>query len=78
MPGRRPPVLVACRRLAGGGCEIVTANRRIFDPIGQSDTERWLYQMNLDTVFLAAGRVGEIYAYDTYKPILWPTTWGSR
>lgn len=55
-----------CRRLATEGCEILTADRRSLDLTRQSDTERWLAEARPDAVFLAAGRVGGIYANDTY------------
>ena len=54
------------RRLAGEGCEILTASRQALDLTQQSDTERWLEQMKPDAVFLAAGHVGGIYANDTF------------
>ncbi|HET9717872.1 MAG TPA: GDP-L-fucose synthase [Pseudolabrys sp.] len=54
------------RRLASEGCEILTADRRSLDLTRQSDTERWLAESRPDAVFLAAGRVGGIYANDTY------------
>ena len=54
------------RRLAGEGCEILTATRQLLDLTQQSDTERWLKQMKPDAVFLAAGHVGGIFANDTF------------
>jgi len=54
------------RRLAGEGCEILTASRQTLDLTQQSDTEHWLEQMKPDAVFLAAGHVGGIYANDTF------------
>ena len=54
------------RRLAGEGCEILTASRQTLDLTQQSDTEHWLGQMKPDAVFLAAGRVGGIYANNTF------------
>jgi GDP-L-fucose synthase len=54
------------RRLAGEGCEILTASRQTLDLTQQSDTERWLEQMKPDAVFIAAGLVGGIYANDTF------------
>ena len=54
------------RRLAGEGCEILTAGRQTLDLTQQSDTERWLAQKKPDAVFLAAGRVGGIYANNTF------------
>ena len=54
------------RRLAGEGCEILTADRQSLDLTQQSDTEHWLQGTAPDAVFLAAGHVGGIYANDTY------------
>jgi GDP-L-fucose synthase len=54
------------RRLGVKGCEILTVSRQNIDPTQQSDTERWLEQMNPDAVFLATGHVGGIYANDEY------------
>ena len=54
------------RRLAGEGCEILTASRQALDLTQQSDTERWLEQMKPDAVILAAGHVGGIFANDTF------------
>jgi GDP-L-fucose synthase len=54
------------RRLAGEGYAILPATRQALDLTQQSDTERWLKQMNPDAVFLAAGHVGGIFANDTF------------
>jgi GDP-L-fucose synthase len=54
------------RRLAGEGCEVLTAERRALDLTQQADTERWLLDQRPDAVFLAAGHVGGIYANDTF------------
>jgi len=54
------------RRLAGEGCEILTADRRTLDLTQQAETERWLADNRPDAVFLAAGHVGGIYANDTF------------
>jgi GDP-L-fucose synthase len=54
------------RRLAGEGCEILTASRQTLDLTQQSDTERWLGQMKPDAVVVAAGHVGGIFANDTF------------
>jgi GDP-L-fucose synthase len=53
-------------RLAGEGCEILTASRQTLDLTQQSDTERWLERMKPDAVILAAGLVGGIYANNTF------------
>jgi GDP-L-fucose synthase len=54
------------RRLAGEGCEILTASRQTLDLTQQSNTERWLERMKPDAVFLAAGLVGGIFANQTF------------
>ena len=54
------------RRLASEDCEIITADRRMFDLTDQSATESFLTRTRPDAVFLAAGHVGGIYANDTY------------
>jgi GDP-L-fucose synthase len=54
------------RRLAGEGCEILTAERKTLNLTDQSQTERWLAAHRPDAVFLAAGLVGGIYANDSY------------
>jgi GDP-L-fucose synthase len=54
------------RRLAGEGCEILTADRRTLDLTQQAETELWLADNRPDAVFLAAGHVGGIYANDTF------------
>ncbi len=54
------------RRLAGEGCDILTADRKSLDLTDQAETERWFDGHKPDAVFLAAGRVGGIYANETY------------
>lgn len=54
------------RRLASEGCELLTASHQTLDLTRQSDTEQWLERMKPDAVFLAAGRVGGIYANQTF------------
>src|SRR5450830_1481642 len=54
------------RRLAGEGCEILTAGRQTLELTQQSDTERWLAQKKPVAVFLAAGLVGGIFANDSF------------
>ena len=54
------------RRLAGEGCDILTADRKTLDLTDQGATERWFDAHKPDAVFLAAGRVGGIYANETY------------
>ena len=54
------------RRLAGTGCEILTADRRELDLRRQTDVERWFDHRRPDAVFLAAAKVGGIRANDAY------------
>jgi GDP-L-fucose synthase len=54
------------RRLAKEDCEVLVADRRSLDLTNQAATEEWLARMKPDVVFNAAGRVGGIYANDTF------------
>jgi GDP-L-fucose synthase len=54
------------RRLACEQCEIVTADRKALDLTQQTAVERWLAREKPDSVFLAAGHVGGIYANNSY------------
>jgi GDP-L-fucose synthase len=54
------------RRLASEDCEVLTVNRRELDLTQQSATEDWIAQARPDAIFLAAGRVGGIYANDAF------------
>jgi GDP-L-fucose synthase len=54
------------RRLQTEDCEILAADRLTLDLTRQRDTEEWLAEHKPDAVFLAAARVGGIYANDTY------------
>ena len=54
------------RRLRSEGCEILTVNRSAVDLTNQQQTEAWMLQERPDAVFLAAGRVGGIYANDSF------------
>lgn len=54
------------RRLQSEDCEILTADRGALDLTRQGDTEDWLAEHKPDAIFLAAARVGGIYANDTY------------
>ncbi|TNC06812.1 GDP-L-fucose synthase [Methylobacterium terricola] len=54
------------RRLAGEGCEILTADRRAIDLTRQADTEAWMARVRPDAIVLAAAKVGGILANDTY------------
>jgi GDP-L-fucose synthase len=53
------------RRLEGEGCEIVTAPRDSVDLRRPDQLERWMRDVRPQAVFLAAARVGGIYANDT-------------
>ncbi len=53
------------RRLEREGCEIVTAPRESVDLRNPEQLERWLREVRPQAVFLAAARVGGIYANDT-------------
>jgi GDP-L-fucose synthase len=53
------------RRLTSEGCEVLTAGHETLDLTKQEATENWITQARPDAVFLAAARVGGIYANDT-------------
>ena len=54
------------RRLAGEGCEVVTASRAEVDLKDQSAVRAFVERTRPDAVFLAAAKVGGILANDTY------------
>jgi GDP-L-fucose synthase len=54
-----------CRRLAAENCEILTARRAEVDLRRQAETEAWVMAEKPDAVFVAAAKVGGIYANDT-------------
>jgi len=54
------------RRLAPEGCELLTVDRKTLDLTRQEPTEAWIAQARPDAVFLAAARVGGVYANDAY------------
>lgn len=54
------------RRLASEDCDIVVADRQTLDLTSQTAVEEWLTGTRPDVVFLAAARVGGIYANRTY------------
>jgi GDP-L-fucose synthase len=54
------------RRLACENCEVLTADRRELDLTQQDATEKWIQQAKPDVIFLAAARVGGIYANDRF------------
>jgi GDP-L-fucose synthase len=53
------------RRLEREHCEILTIERTALDLRQQEPTERWLKEQRPDAIFLAAARVGGIYANDS-------------
>jgi len=53
------------RRLAGEGCEIVTAGRERVDLTRQAQVEAFLQDVRPDAIVMAAARVGGILANDT-------------
>lgn len=53
------------RRLASEGCELLTVGHETLDLTKQEPTENWVMQARPDAIFLAAARVGGIYANDT-------------
>jgi GDP-L-fucose synthase len=54
------------RRLAGEDCEILTAGRGELDLRRQDQTLAWVADRRPDAIFLAAARVGGIFANDAY------------
>jgi GDP-L-fucose synthase len=53
------------RRLQGEGCEILTAPRENVDLRRPDQVERWMANVKPQAIFLAAAKVGGIYANDT-------------
>ncbi len=53
------------RRLASEQCEVLTVDRATVDLSRQAETERWFDEAKPDAVFVAAAKVGGIYANDT-------------
>src|SRR5262245_20819289 len=54
------------RRLAGCGCDVITASREQADLERQDQTEKFLNATKPDVVVIAAAKVGGIYANDVY------------
>ncbi len=54
------------RRLAGTGCELVTATHSALDLERQEETERFIAEATPHVVIIAAGKVGGIYANSTF------------
>src|SRR5579885_2191713 len=53
------------RRLASEGCDILTVARSAVDLRDRQATEEWIAANRPDAIFLAAARVGGIYANDS-------------
>jgi GDP-L-fucose synthase len=54
------------RRLASEGCELLLATRQDANLTRQADVERWMTANKPDAVFVAAAKVGGIFANDTH------------
>ena len=54
------------RRLAGEGCEVLTAPRAALDLIDQQAVRAWMERERPDVVIVAAARVGGILANDSF------------
>jgi len=54
------------RRLAGEGCEVLIAGRDTLDLMDQRAVRAWFETERPDAVFLAAAKVGGIFANDSY------------
>jgi GDP-L-fucose synthase len=54
------------RRLAKENCTILTADRAELDLLDQKSVEAWVAHMRPDVIFLAAARVGGIFANDKW------------
>ena len=54
------------RRLKSENCEILTVEHAALDLTQQESTERWLLKNKPEVIFLAAARVGGIYANNTF------------
>lgn len=54
------------RRLASENCELILTTRDELDLLKQDDVHNWLKENKPDAVFLAAAKVGGIWANETY------------
>lgn len=54
------------RRLAGERCELLTVDRRSLDLTDQAAVRQWLHDHRPDAIFLAAAKVGGIFANDRF------------
>ena len=55
-----------CRRLQADGIEPLVADRAELDLLDQKGVDQWFREHEVDQVYVAAARVGGIYANDTY------------
>ena len=55
-----------CRRLQADGVDLLVAERSELDLQDQKGVDQWFREHSVDQVYLAAARVGGIYANDTY------------
>ncbi|HEY5642971.1 MAG TPA: GDP-L-fucose synthase [Woeseiaceae bacterium] len=55
-----------CRRLQSDGLEPLVAERSELDLMDQKGVDHWFREHEIDQVYMAAARVGGIYANDTY------------
>ena len=54
------------RRLQKEDCKIITAGRDVLDLLNQNAVQEWMSEKKLDAIFLAAAKVGGIYANNSY------------
>jgi GDP-L-fucose synthase len=66
------------RRLASENCQIQTIGREGVDLRDQAAVFRWFDEHRPEAVFVAAARVGGIYANDTRPGDFFTTIWRSR
>ncbi len=55
-----------CRRLQAEDVELLVAERSELDLMDQKGVDQWFREHDVDQVYLAAAKVGGIYANDTY------------
>jgi GDP-L-fucose synthase len=55
-----------CRRLQADGIEPLVADRAELDLLDQKGVDQWFREHEVDQVYVAAAKVGGIYANDTY------------
>jgi len=54
------------RRLVAENCEVLTSSREELDLVDQRSVIGWIGEQKLDAIFLAAAKVGGIYANDVF------------